>query len=132
MTTKQELFIQKYLENGYNATRAYMDIYPGKTEKVATAASSRLLTNVNIKDLIDKYKKELADKSNIKKEDMLNHLMDILDNNKNDNPRAALGAIELITRMLGYNAPTKTENTHTVKEQPLFTYIEEIKPKEIK
>lgn len=131
MTTKQELFVQKYLENGYNATRAYMDAYPGKDENTAAVNGHKLLRSTNIQDLIAKHKKELADKSEITKEYLIQQLKDILEDNKENNPKAALGAIEQITKMLGYNAPTEIQNTNI--EQPLFTLIpiEEIKPKQL-
>ncbi len=132
MTTKQELFVQKYLENGYNATKAYAEIYK-VSELVAMAASSRLLSNVNISVLIAEHKAELAKKSEITKEEMLKELKDILTNTRTSQPRNAIAAIQEINRMLGFWAPTVIHNTNKNEEQPLFLPIDyiEIKPKEL-
>lgn len=122
MTTKQELFLQKYLENGYNATKAYMDIY-NVTELVAKASSSRLLANANLQSVISEYKADLAKKSEITKEEMLKELKDILSNTRISQPRNAISAINEINRMLGFWAPTETHNTNNNIEQPLFPDI---------
>ena len=53
LTTKQRLFADEYIKSG-NATQAYIKAgYSVKTPGSAKAASSRLLTNVNLKHYID-------------------------------------------------------------------------------
>ncbi|MBM6753872.1 terminase small subunit [Lactobacillus alvi] len=53
LTTKQRLFADEYIKSG-NATEAYIKAgYSVKTNSSAKAASSRLLTNVNLKHYID-------------------------------------------------------------------------------
>lgn len=53
MTEKQKLFADEYLID-LNATRAYKAVYKSiKNDETAKAASSRLLTNVNVKKYID-------------------------------------------------------------------------------
>lgn len=53
MTEKQKIFCDEYLKD-LNATRAYKVAYPNvKKDEVARASSSRLLTNVNLKNYID-------------------------------------------------------------------------------
>ena len=136
MTIKQELFIQKYLENGMNATKAYQDIYPGVSDLVAASCALKLLRKADIKVVIDEYKEKLAKKSGITKERLVANLEYLMDNNLDENPKIAIQAISEINKMLGYLAPTQTENTHTVTEQPLFfgpVFIDstEIKPKQI-
>ena len=52
MTEKQKKFCDEYLSD-LNATRAYKAVYKGvKSDEVAKAAASRLLTNVNVKKYI--------------------------------------------------------------------------------
>jgi len=47
---KQQCFIDNYMTNGHNASKAYAKAYPDcKTEESARKAASRLLTNVDIK-----------------------------------------------------------------------------------
>ena len=53
LTVKQRLFADEYIKSG-NATDAYIKAgYKVKTNSSAKAASSRLLTNVNLKNYID-------------------------------------------------------------------------------
>ncbi|PEG95479.1 terminase small subunit [Lactobacillus sp. UMNPBX10] len=53
LTQKQRLFADEYIKSG-NATQAYIKAgYSVKTPGSAKAASSRLLTNVNLKHYID-------------------------------------------------------------------------------
>lgn len=53
LTSKQRLFADEYIKSG-NATEAYIKAgYSVKTNSSAKAASSRLLTNVNLKTYID-------------------------------------------------------------------------------
>lgn len=53
LTAKQRLFADEYIRSG-NATEAYIKAgYSVKTNSSAKAASSRLLTNVNLKHYID-------------------------------------------------------------------------------
>lgn len=53
LTHKQRLFADEYIKSG-NAAQAYIRAgYRVKTESSAKAASSRLLTNVNLKNYID-------------------------------------------------------------------------------
>lgn len=49
LSDKHRAFIDEYFLNGYNATRAYMKIYPKSGYESARALASALLTNVNIK-----------------------------------------------------------------------------------
>jgi hypothetical protein len=45
---RHEAFVQAYITNGFNATKAYRAVYPKtKTDHIAQACSSRLLSNAN-------------------------------------------------------------------------------------
>lgn len=59
LTVKQQDFADGYIELG-NATEAYKRSYPNvKKDETARAASSRLLTNVNVKAYIENRMEEL-------------------------------------------------------------------------
>jgi phage terminase small subunit len=56
---KQKVFCREYIFD-WNATRAYLTAYPNvKDAEVASAASSRLLTNVKIQKYIEEVQKDL-------------------------------------------------------------------------
>lgn len=56
LTPKQSMFVQQYLKENYNATKAA--IASGYSEKAAKEQGSRLLTNANIKKAIEQAKRE--------------------------------------------------------------------------
>lgn len=59
LTLKQQAFADNYIELG-NATEAYKRAYPNvKRDETARAASSRMLTNVNVKSYIENRMEEL-------------------------------------------------------------------------
>lgn len=81
--SKKELsFINEYFTNGFNGTKAYRKVFKScKTDKTARTLASRLLTKDGVKEEIEKRQKELKEKSDIKREDILNDLRIIKDVN---------------------------------------------------
>jgi phage terminase small subunit len=74
LTNKQIIFATEYLIDT-NATRAYKKAYPNvKKDETAKSAASRLLTNVNVKNYIDKKMKEIEDKNIAKVEEVMQYL----------------------------------------------------------
>ena len=62
MTNAQKAFCDEYLVD-FNATRAYKAVYKRcKTDGSARAGASELLTNPNVKEYIEKCKKEKAER----------------------------------------------------------------------
>lgn len=65
LTDKQKIFADEYLID-LNATRAYKVAYPRvKSDEVARANSSRLLTNANVADYIDKRMQDRQERTEI-------------------------------------------------------------------
>lgn len=81
--SKKELsFINEYFTNGFNGTKAYRKVFKScKTDKTARTLASRLLTKDGVKEEIERRQKELKEKSDIKREDILNDLRIIKDVN---------------------------------------------------
>lgn len=80
---KKELqFINEYLSNGFNGSKAYKKVYKScKSDGTARTEASKLLAKPNIKKEIEKRQEELRAKSEIKREDILNDLRIIKDVN---------------------------------------------------
>lgn len=77
MTNKQRLFADEYLID-LNATRAYKAIYKAiKNDETARANSSRLLTNANINDYIQKRMLEREKRTEITQDKVINELAKI-------------------------------------------------------
>ena len=84
MTEKQKAFCDYYLETG-NATEAYKRAYPScKKDGTARTNSSKLLTNANISQYIDKRLKEIESERIAKPEEVLQYLTKVLRGEEKD------------------------------------------------
>jgi phage terminase small subunit len=117
LSAKHKAFCDEYLANGLNATQAYKTIYK-VSDKVAGASGPRLMENVRIKEYLQQEGEKTAQRLNITKEELLNDLVDIKNNNKGVRDATAMKAIELISKMSGFDAPTRQEIS--IQEQPLL------------
>ena len=62
LTPKQLLFVDKYFELKFNGTKAYLQTYTRvKHSETAKTAASRLLTNVNVKQEVDRRQQEMRE-----------------------------------------------------------------------
>lgn len=78
LTQKQRLFADEYIKSG-NAAQAYIRAgYRVKTEGSAKAASSRLLTNVNLKRYIDAKMAEIESHKIADAKEVLQYLTRVL------------------------------------------------------
>ena len=73
LNENQKAFCREYMMD-WNATQAYMRVYGGE-EKVCAAASSRLLSNVNIKEYILLNKNKLEEMAGISRMKVLAEFM---------------------------------------------------------
>lgn len=78
LNKKQSQFVDEYFNCKFNATQAYMNVYANKSRDAARTLASQLLTNPNVKEEINKRQEELQDKSNVKKEEIIRELIDII------------------------------------------------------
>lgn len=77
LTPKQKIFCDEYLVD-LNATRAYKAAYKNiKKDETAKASGSRLLTNVNVKDYIDKRMKDREKRTEITQDMVIQELSKI-------------------------------------------------------
>jgi phage terminase small subunit len=114
---KHILFVQEYLSNGFIGSQAYKKVY-NVSDRVAEASAPRLLRNVSVRKMIEEEQKKNEQMFQIKKEDLIKDLIKIKNDNIDDAPPFSIKAIEVINKMMGYNATEKSEITIT--EQPLL------------
>ncbi len=62
---EHQIFINEYLTNGLNGTKAYQKAYPKASSETARANASKLLTSTNISEEIKKQTKETLDNNKI-------------------------------------------------------------------
>lgn len=112
LTIKQEKFCNKYIECG-NASEAYRYAYDcGKmSDKTINENASRLLSNSKVAARVSELRKKLEEKFDIPKERVLQELESIGFSEINKNIRASdkISALSSISKMLGYDAPSKSE-----------------------
>ena len=117
LSIKHKAFCDEYLSNGLNQVQAYKSVYKC-SDKAALSNAARVMDNEGVKEYIKQQQEKTAKRLEIKKEDLIQDLLTIKENNMEDAPPFAIKAIEVINKMLGFNASEKQEITIT--EQPLF------------
>lgn len=119
MNSKQQAFVEAYCCNGFNATQAA--ITAGYSEKTAKSQGGRLLTNVDIKAAIDKFKSKGAERALVTAEDLVRLLYSEAQGLGEDTTSSArTAAIKVLTDFTGgFDA-----NTQKVKHSGSVTYSE--------
>ena len=117
MTPKQESFC-KAIASGNNQTDAYRIAYDAGNMKPTTIASkaSILMTDGNIRAMIDSLKKDLADKELWSREDSIQAMIEIIKDHDSHNS-CKINAVKVINDMQGFNAATKTQVTGTITHE---------------
>jgi phage terminase small subunit len=108
LTAKQQRFIEEYLID-LNATQAA--IRAGYSEKTAMEQGYQLLQKTSVKAEIERLQSETSKKLEVTKESLINDLLTIKDLCLT-NPRVthnSIKAIEVISKMLGFNAAEKQD-----------------------
>jgi phage terminase small subunit len=117
LSAKHKAFCDEYLANGMNALRAYATVYK-VSDSVAGPSGDRLLKNAKVKEYLQEEGQKTAERLQITKEGLLNDLQDIKMRNLGSRDQLSIKAIELISKMSGFDAPTRQEISIT--EQPLL------------
>lgn len=119
LTKKNKAFLEEYVANGYNATRAYMKVYYPDTPIVvndATYTSSAgsahkvLLkpeSKAYIKELQHERFEQLSINADRVAEELSKMAFGLIGSDCSENGK--LKALEQITKLLGLNAPDKVE-----------------------
>lgn len=130
LTIKQEKFCNKYLESG-NASEAYRAVYgcKGWKDESVWENASRLLNNSKVAARVAELRKEMENRSNMSKDEVIAWLTSIIkgeeiddykrisENNKSDysvTTRQKVSkqwALEKLCKVMGYDSPTKNELT---------------------
>jgi phage terminase small subunit len=112
LTNNEKIFIKEYLSNGFNQTQAYLKAFPKATYNTAATESGRLLKKPYIKTAVEKEVSKAGEKIDLRKEDLINDLLKIKEMCISEDKRSihnAIKAVEVLNKMLGYNAPEKTD-----------------------
>ena len=117
ITEKQKRFVELYLANGLNATKAYIEAgYSNRNGRADTNASN-CLKKPDVVKYLEELQSEVKEEIGRTKEDLLNRLWDIALTSKSEGN--SIKASETINKMNGWNASEKKDIKIT-SEQPLF------------
>ena len=113
LTPKQEAFARAYVETG-NASEAYRRAYDAENMKQAVIAvkASELLTNGNVKVMVDNLKEEALQRHRVTVDDLLRELEEArLAAYQQEKPQAAamVAASMGKAKLLGLEAPSKVD-----------------------
>lgn len=121
LSVKHKAFCDEYLSNGLNATQAYKSVYK-TNDKVSEASSSRLLSNVKLKEYIQQEMDKTSEKLEITREFLIKEYLELIESAKTDENFIDRGnwnkSLSQLAKLLGLDAAIKQEITIT--EQPLF------------
>ena len=107
LTPKQLLFINEYLVS-LNATDAALKA--GYSPKTASKIGSENLGKPEIKFAIQKAQEKTVAKLEITREQLIEDLIEIKNQQKYIQPGVAIKAIEVINKMSGFDAPLQIES----------------------
>lgn len=104
LTEKQKLFCENYIANGFNARDAYYKAFPENQNNKQPSYPYTLLKKQEIKDYIEKRRKEIYESLNIDSIRVVQEIADIAFALKGDetyNVAAKLKALDLLSKNLG-------------------------------
>ncbi len=79
LTNQQRNFCEEYVNNGNNATQAYLKAYKScKKEEAAMAGASRMLRNVKVNNYITELRQKLQEKAIMTAEERMNWLTKVI------------------------------------------------------
>ena len=114
LSNKQKKFCEEYILD-WNATRAYQETYPNASYETSNVNGSKLLVKASIKAYIEEIQLDLQKLAGISRLSIIQDLQKI--QKESEKSKDKTKAIEVINKMLGFNAPEQTEskNTHELK-----------------
>jgi phage terminase small subunit len=104
-------FAKEYIVE-WNGTKAYQKIYPESSYEAAMSSSCDLLRKPKIKAYIEHIQKDLLKLCGVSVLGNVNKLKEILESEQTDKASDKIKALEVINKMLGLNAPDKSELKH--------------------
>lgn len=108
LTPKHQLFCNKYIENGYDTIKAYMEVYPTAKYNSARRNAFNILNIQACKEYITLQMRLLEPILNINKMMIIKELKNIIFDN-NEKSHAKIKAIETLNKMMHYDSPISIE-----------------------
>lgn len=121
---KQKLIVDVAFSNGFNWTRAYMEVYEVENPDLARRAVYRVKNNENVKKYIQFKEDELKLKYNINKEKIVKEVVDLIYDCKSDSAtdrNNIIKGLDMLNKMMGFYSPEKHE--HDIQSGIVINYV---------
>jgi hypothetical protein len=118
-------FIDLWFTNSFNGRLTYKILKPKSSNEVAEASASRLLSSVKAKDYIELKREAMRQSEEIKLSYIIEELYGVINDSKARgegedrvaaDSRSLLQALAQLTKIAGFDAPKKIDQTITVKD----------------
>lgn len=131
LTESQKRFCREYIYD-YNASRAYRKAYPNVSDSVAGQCAYKLLKLAQVQAEIQYLKDNLEMVAGLSKLKMVNFHQDIaFSADKKIRTGEKIESAKQISKMMGYEAPTKIENINQAPTN-IFLSINEVLKNKVK
>lgn len=105
---RHEAFCLEYRKNGFNAKQAYKTVYKTKNDRTAESNGQKLLSYTEVQEFLEELSKKSQLRYGIDMERLVLRLKDLA---YDDDKNASLKAVDMLIKVAGEYAPTKTDNT---------------------
>ena len=129
LTSKQLRFVDEYLVD-FNASRAARAA--GFSSSGAKVQGSRLLTNVNVKRLVECHQEATSKRLRITREDVIKGLVAAAEQARvNKDPASMIAAMSEVSKMMGFYASKPSEKKNETDNDSLKRQFELMTDKEL-
>lgn len=129
LTCKQSRFVDEYLVD-FNASRAA--IAAGYSSFGAKVQGSRLLTNVNVRKLVELHQEATSKRLRITRDDVVKGLVVAAEQARlNKDPRSMIAAMSEVSKMMGFYASEPCKKTPETDNDSLKRRFEMMSDKEL-
>jgi hypothetical protein len=127
-----DVIAKEYFKNGFNITEAYHTTRPKVKRQTAEVEGSKLLRNPKFIEATDKLKEQNKTRYGIDMSELINDLKELKEIGKKVDGNIALKSIDMLIKIAGEYAPTKTENANINTNYTIETNLKEEKDNRLK
>lgn len=130
LTAKQSRFVDEYLVD-FNASRAA--IAAGYSSAGAKVQGSRLLTNVNVRRLVERHQEATSKRLRITRDDVIKGLVVAAEQARlNKDPISMIAAMSEVSKMMGFYASKPSKNSAEADYDSLKNQFEVMSDEELR